>query len=105
MLMKGEMTDENVAIAHRRQKDAQNFNDLFAMQLFNTMKALSDDPQEKQFFESSMQEFEGIAVKYNIEFERLFGKMDPKLITAPMTQWMYSYKVFTSYIISKESFL
>ena len=105
-LLNGEMTDENLAIAHRRHKNAiQTMDDTFAVEVFRKASTLSDDTKEKQFFELCIQSYKEIAIKYCNEFEELFGKLDPNLMDAPMTQWLYSYKIFSLYTASKGSVL
>ena len=103
-LMKGEMNDNNIEIAHRRLKDILDDKE-WMLQMIANLKQLTESSEEKQFFDVCITGIEKLYIEVSNKYEKAFGKMEAKVANSPMTQWSYSYQFFALYNSSKGTYL
>jgi len=98
LLMNGQMTDNNVLVAHRRESDARYYASYqFVLEAFKSVSQLTDIEEEKQIFTFMIEGLTAQFFRNSDQFEKAFGKLDAAKYARPLNHWMYSYQMHTLY--------
>ena len=81
LLMRGDMSEENIAVAVRRLKDAIHNLDNLEILMNST-----DDSEEKALLDQIVDQYSTTMDEYVIDFQKVFGEVDVQALKAqPLT--------------------